>query len=286
MNAADPKPPKGVDLDHPSVARVYDYMLGGTANWAIDRELGDRLIGKVPLLRHIAIANRMFLNRAVRHLAKQGVRQFLDIGSGVPTVGNTHDVADEVSADSRVVYVDYEPVAVAHSQMILEEDGDPRRHAVVLADMREPDELWKTVAQTGILNLDEPVAVLLVAVLHIAQPGEDGTDVGPQAVARYRELMAPGSYLVLSHATDDGVPPQQAADMAAIKKMYDASGNTVVWRGREEVRDLMGDFEILEPGIEFTAAWRPEEVGDTFVPTIEFSTPGESVCYAGVARKP
>jgi hypothetical protein len=281
----DPIPPKGVDLDRPSIARVYDYYLGGTANWAIDRELGDRIHASVPLVKDMAIANRMFLNRAVRYLAKSGVRQFLDIGSGVPTVGNTHDVADEVSHDSRVVYVDHEPVAVAHSQMILEEDGDPRRHAVVLADMREPDHLWETVRETGILNLDEPMALLLVAVLHVAQPGPDGNDVGEQAVARYRDLMPGGSYLVISHATDDGVPPAQVANMAAIKKMYDASNNGVIWRPRTAVDALMGDFEVVEPGMTWTAAWRPEE-GGVGVPSIEFGTPSESVAWAGVARKP
>jgi hypothetical protein len=285
VNSADPIPPKGVDLDHPSVARVYDYYLGGTANWAIDRELGDRIAAKVPLVKSMAIANRMFLNRAVRHLAKLGVRQFLDIGSGVPTVGNTHDVADEISPDSRVVYVDYEPVAVAHSQMILEEDGDPRRQAVVLADMREPDRLWETVRATGILNLDEPVAVLLVAVLHVAQPGPDGNDIGEQAVARYRELMPSGSYLVISHATDDDVPPAQAAGMVDIKEMYDASNNGVIWRSHAEIDAMMGDFEVVEPGMTWTVAWRPEDSAKG-VPNIEFSTPGESICWAGVARKP
>jgi len=286
VSTADAIPPKGVDLDHPSVARVYDYYLGGTANWAIDRELGDRISARVPLVKSMAIANRTFLNRAVRHLAKSGVRQFLDIGSGVPTVGNTHDVADEVAPDSsRVVYVDYEPVAVAHSQMILEEDGDPRRHAVVLADMREPDRLWETVRNTGILNLDEPIAVLLVAVLHVAQPGPDGNDIGAEAVARYRELMPSGSYLVISHATDDGVPPEQVSGMAAIKQMYDASNNGVIWRPREEIDALMGDFELVEPGMTWTVAWRPED-SVRGVPNIEFSTPSESVAWAGVARKP
>ncbi|TDQ04322.1 SAM-dependent methyltransferase [Labedaea rhizosphaerae] len=283
--ASDPIPPKGVDLDHPSIARVYDYFLGGTANWAIDRELGDRLISRVPIIRDIAVANRMFLNRAVRYLAKAGVRQFLDIGSGVPTVGNTHEVADEIAPDSRVVYVDYEPVAVAHSQMILEEDGDPRRQAAILGDLREPDRVWETVAGLGILNLDEPVAVLMLAVLHAAQPGPDGEDVSAASVARYRELMAPGSYLVISHATDDGVSATRAEEMAAIKMMFDASSNGVLLRSRPEINAFMGDFELVEPGMTWTPDWHAEEPGGGVQP-IEIGTGPESAVWAGVARKP
>ncbi|HEX4700590.1 MAG TPA: SAM-dependent methyltransferase, partial [Pseudonocardiaceae bacterium] len=169
MNAADQEPaiPPGVDLEHPSVARVYDFYLGGTANWAIDREFGKKVLARFPLLRPIAKANRLFLHRAVRHLVRQGVRQFVDIGSGVPTMGNTHQIADELAPDCRVVYIDNEPVAVAHSQMLLDQNGDPERHAAINADLREPDELWQRVRDTDVLDLTQPVALLLVAVLHV-----------------------------------------------------------------------------------------------------------------------
>jgi hypothetical protein len=138
-----------VDVDRPSVARVYDYYLGGTANHPVDREFGEKVLADFPLLKPIALANRLFLHRVVRHLGRRGVSQFVDIGSGVPTMGSTHQVAGEISPDSRVVYVDYEPTAVAHSRTLLESSGDPRRHAVLHADLREPDELWRQVVESS-----------------------------------------------------------------------------------------------------------------------------------------
>ncbi|WP_431874794.1 SAM-dependent methyltransferase [Amycolatopsis sacchari] len=281
----DAFPPEGVDLEHPSVARVYDYLLGGDANWAIDRAFGDKVLAGFPVLQSVAISNRLYLHRAVRHLMRLGVRQFIDIGSGIPTMGNTHQVADEVSPDSRVVYIDNEPVAVAHSRYLLEKHGDPKRHAVVQADMRDPDGLWERVAETGVIDFEQPVAVLLVAVLHVQQPGHDGTDIGPQCVARYRELMSSGSYLVISQVTDEGVPDELADKLVELKAMYDASSNPVVWRKQSEIRDLLGDFELVEPGMTWTPLWHPEESSPNS-PELEFSTPEESVIWVGVGRKP
>jgi hypothetical protein len=286
MNAADQQPaPPGVDLEHPSVARVYDFYLGGTANWAIDREFGKKVLAQFPLLRPIAKANRVFLQRAVRHLVRQGVRQFVDIGSGVPTMGSTHEIADELSRDTKVVYVDNEPVAVAHSQMLLDQKGDTNRHAVINADLREPDELWQRVRETEVLDLAKPVALLLVAVLHVQQPGADGTDVGPAAVARYRQLVAPGSYLAISHITSEGVPAELDEKLVELKKMYDNRSSPVIWRTHDEIRDLFGDFPLAEPGLTWTTLWHPEETSPT-APVITFASPNESVIVAGVGRKP
>ncbi|WP_243769832.1 SAM-dependent methyltransferase [Amycolatopsis acidicola] len=281
----DPFPPEGVDLERPSVARVYDFLLGGSANWAIDREFGEKVLAGFPLLKSVAVANRLFLHRAVRHLVRLGVRQFVDIGSGIPTMGNTHQIADEVAADSRVVYVDNEPVAVAHSRYLLDNQGDPRRHAVVRGDMRDPDGLWEQVADTGVIDFAEPVALLLVAVLHIQQPGHDGTDIGPAAVARYRELLGSGSYLVISQVTDEGVPPELEDKLAELKEMYDRSTSPVVWRSQREIRALLGDFELVEPGMTWTPLWHPEESGPG-APVITFAQPEESVIWAGVGKKP
>jgi hypothetical protein len=281
----DPFPPQGVDLERPSVARVYDWYLGGNANWAIDREFGERVLSTFPLLRPIAIANRLFLDRVVRHLVRLGVRQFVDIGSGVPTMGNTHQVADEVAPDSRVVYIDYEPVAVAHSQVLLEKDGDPARHAVINADLRNPDRLWQRVIETGVINLEEPIALLVIAVLHVQQPDADGVDIGPRAMARYRELLPAGSYLAVSHLTDEGVPDDVAGKMVELKQMYDASSSPVIWRPHDEIRKLLGDFELVPPGMGWTQAWHPEENGPNS-PTIEFDQPNEAAIWAGVGRKP
>jgi hypothetical protein len=281
----DPFPPQGVDLERPSVARVYDWYLGGTANWAIDREFGERVLTTFPLLRPIAIANRLFLHRVVRHLVGLGVRQFVDIGSGVPTMGNTHQVADEIASDSRVVYIDHEPVAVAHSQVLLEEHGDPARHAAINADLRNPDQLWQRVIETGVINLEEPIALLAIAVLHVQQLGPDGVDIGPRAMARYRELLTPGSYLAISHLTDEGVPDDVADKLVELKQMYDTASSPVIWRKHADIAALFGDFELVPPGMGWTPDWHPEESGPNS-PVIEFERPNDAAIWAGVGRKP
>jgi S-adenosyl methyltransferase len=276
---------RGVDLDRPNVARVYDFYLGGTANWAVDREFGKRVIERYPVVRPIAMANRLFLHRVVRHLARLGVRQFVDIGAGVPTVGNTHSVADEIAPGSRVVYIDHEPVAVAHSTILLEQHGDPARHAAINADLRDPESLWERTMATGLINLDEPLAVLLIAVLHIGQPGPDGTDVTPDAVAQYRDLLPSGSYLAISHSTNDGLPEDVKKGQDEFYRLSNAGfRNGVIFRSRPEIEALFGDFELLEPGMCWTPQWHPEETGPNS-PVVEFGRPSESMIWAGVGRK-
>lgn len=289
---SDSVPPMGVNLDRPSVARVYDYYLGGTANWAIDRKFGDQVLEKIPLIKDIALANRQFLNRAVRYLVRQGVRQFLDIGAGVPTAGNTHQIADELAteeggpADARVVYVDNEPVAVAHAEALLDREGDDRRHAVIEADLRAPDDLWRKALETELLDTSEPIALLLIAVLHVQQPDHTGRDIGPDAVARLRTLLPAGSYLAISHATDDGVPPELARKMADMKALYDGSSSSrVVWRQREDVEALLGTFEVVEPGWSWTGEWHPEQSSPS-APDITFPAANYAIVWAGVGKKP
>lgn len=288
---SDPVSPPDVDLERPSIARVYDYFLGGTTNWAVDREFGDHVLARFPLLRDIALANRLFLHRAVRYLTKRGVRQFLDVGAGVPTEGNTHQVADDVRRDAgeepdvRVVYVDNEQVAVAHAAMLLNSEGDPARHAVVEADLREPEALWQKALETDLLDPDEPVALLLIAILHVRQPGADGNDIGPDAVARFRELLPRGSYLAISHVTDEGVPEELGDKLVELKRMYDESSSSdVIWRPRADVAALLGDFRLVEPGWTWTPEWHPEETGPG-VRTVTFRSPNESVIWAGVGEK-
>ncbi|HEX3589189.1 MAG TPA: SAM-dependent methyltransferase [Pseudonocardiaceae bacterium] len=282
----DPLLPPGVDLEHPSVARVYDYYLGGKANWAIDREFGKRVLSRFPLLRPIAKANRQFLHRSVRYLVRQGIRQFVDVGSGVPTMGPTHEVADELAPDTRVVYIDNEPVAVAHAEMLLDQQGDPDRHAAINADLRFPDAMWRQIAGTGVIDLDQPVAMLFIAVLHVHQTGADGEDVGARSLARFRELMVPGSSLAISHITSEGVPPRLEQNLAELKQMYDTSSSSnAIWRNHAEIRELFGDFEIAEPGLTWTPDWHPEETS-AHAPVISFGSANESVILAGVGRKP
>lgn len=267
-------PPHGVDLRNPSSARVYDFLLGGEYCYEADRRFGEQALSAFPKLRAIAKANRLFLHRVVRHLLRRGVRQFVDIGAGLPTMGHTHQVADVFApGESQVVYVDHEPVTVAHSRVLLDRDGDQQRHAAVHADLRDPDGLWRRVADTGVVDLDRPVAVLLVAVLHLRQTDSRGLDVGPWSVSRYRELSCPGSYLAISHFTD------QAGD-----RLDGFAELAAVWRSRREVEELFGDFELVEPGVTWTTSWHPEEAAPD-APHVEFGTPGESAMWAGVGRK-
>lgn len=286
-NTTDPHqfPPQGVDLERPSVARIYDYFLGGDTNWAIDREFGDRVLEVMPLLRPISRTNRQFLARAVRHLMRQGVRQFIDLGAGVPTMDHTHSVADAFEPDTaRVVYVDHEPVAVALSQVLLEEQGDRTRHTAINGDIRAVPRLWRQIMETGLIDLTQPVALLMIALLHGQQRDEHGHDIGNQIVAQYRELLPIGSYLAISHATDDGVPPEAAEQLSQVKKLYDASGSPAIWRPREEIASLFGDFELVEPGLTWVPLWHPEE-GGTSVPDVTLRDPSESVIWAGIGRK-
>jgi O-methyltransferase involved in polyketide biosynthesis len=283
---SDPGPYAGLDLTHPSAARVYDYLLGGSANWAIDREFGQRIIDRLPLSKDMVLANRVFLNRVVRHLTRLGVRQFVDIGAGVPTAGNTHQVAEQIAPDTRVVYVDNEPVAVAHAEIILNREGDPDRHAIINADLREPDELWHRARDTGILDFDQPIALLMIAVLHFFHPGPDGLDCGPASVARYRELLSPGSYLAISHLTDDGIPGDLVTRLDDVRKMYESSvSSRILYRTRAEINALFGDFQLLDPGTVWTPQWHPEDSG-SLAPNVEFSTPEQAAVWAGLARKP
>lgn len=288
---SEPIRPMGVDLNRPSAARLYDYYLGGTANWAIDRQLGDQVHAKVPMVKGFALANRQFLNRAVRYLVRQGVRQFLDIGAGVPTAGNTHEVADELATDegrtpnTRVVYVDNEPVAVAHAEALLDQEGDDRRHAVIEADLRDPDDVWLKAMETELLDTSEPIALLLVAVLHFQQPDTTGRDVGPDAVAHLRELLPTGSYLVISHLTDDGVPSDIAQQVADLKALYDTSSSSnIVLRRQEDIEALLGDFDVVEPGWSWTGEWHPEQ-GSATAPPITFREASHAAVRAGVGKK-
>jgi hypothetical protein len=280
-------PLRDVDLERPSVARVYDYYLGGSTNWAVDREFGDRVLAEFPLVRDIALANRLFLHRLVRHLVvSRGIRQFVDIGSGVPTMGHAHQVADEVAPGAaRVVYVDHEPVAVAHSRLLLEDHGDAARHAAVQADLRDPDDLWRRVLATNVIDTAQPMALLLMAVLHVRQPDPTtDQDIGQAVVAHYRDLLPPGSYLALSHFTDDHVPPDVRTGLARLKQLYDAAGNPVIWRTREQIAALFGDFEMVDPGLVWTPLWHPEN-SSASARTVAFDSPNRSSVLAGVALR-
>lgn len=284
-------PPVDVRLETPSVARVYDYYLGGTTNWEVDRSFGDRVLDRFPLMRRIAFVHRLFLNRAVGYLLRHGVTQFLDVGSGVPSAGATHEIADDwavhcgVRPDARVVYVDNDPVAAAYGQLILAEGGDRRRHAMVQADLRDPEDLWAQALETDLLDRSRPIGLLLVGFLHLEQRDARGNDVGADSVAKLRELLPLGSCVAISHVTGDGVPGAVRRTLDGLKVVYDQSGGGAVsWRSRAGIQALRGDWRDVSPGWTSAVDWRPEDTGPT-APLIGLPEGAKAVIWAGVARK-
>lgn len=191
--------PPEVDTKHANVARVYDYLVGGTHNFLADQDVGRAIIAVEPNARAIFRANRAFLGRAVRYLASAGIRQFLDVGSGIPTEGNVHEVAQRAAPDARVVYADFDPVAIAHSKAILA--GNPAA-AAIESDLRDPETVLAQAEATGLIDLGQPVALLLVAVVHFVHDDEDPW----RLVGVLKDALAPGSYLALTHGTEEGKP--------------------------------------------------------------------------------
>ena len=244
--------PPGVDTKRANVARVYDYMLGGTHNFPADQAVGRMITAVEPNARGIARANRAFLGRAVRFLADSGIRQFLDIGSGIPTEGNVHEVAEKAAPGSRVVYADIDPVAIAHSTALL---AGKSNAVIVEGDVREPEKILADDRVNGLIDFSQPAGLLLVAVLHFITDAENPARI----VATLRDALAPGSYLVLSHGTTEDRPTVARA----AEKVYDqAVAAPLRMRSRAELLPLFEGFELLEPGLVPMPYWRPDP-GDT-----------------------
>lgn len=239
--------PPEVDLDRPSPARIYDYMLGGSHNFAVDREMAEQVLAAAPQVRLAAHANRAFLRRAVEYLVGAGIRQFLDIGSGVPTVGNVHEVAKRRAGDTRVVYVDIDPVAVAHSEAIVA--GDPNV-AVLRADARDPDSILDHPVVTGLLDLERPVAVLLVGLLHFIPDAADPI----RMLGRYLGRVPSGSYLVISQVTK---PERLTPEQQAASDRYQQT-TPVALRTPAEIAAFFTGLDLVEPGLVDSFEWRPE----------------------------
>ncbi|MEU4805936.1 SAM-dependent methyltransferase [Actinosynnema sp. NPDC023587] len=259
--------PASVDVGTPSSARVYDYLLGGGHNFAADRTMAERLAGVLPV-RDMARLNRSYLRRVVVTLVEAGITQFLDLGSGIPTVGNVHEVAQDANPECRALYVDVEPVAVTHAELLL---ADNPRAAAVLADLRDPDAVFDA-PQTRLLDFDRPVGVLAMSVLHFVPDSDDPWGV----LARYRDRLAPGSYLALSHFTSDLMPRAAAAGA----DLFGQASDQVTPRSRAAVLALMAGFDLVEPGLVHTPEWRPE------VPEDVPEDLGRASMYAVVGRKP
>ena len=244
----EPRVPEGVDVTRPSIARIYDYLLFGKDNFAADRAAADRLMESRLDPRRLALANRGFLRRAVRFLARQGISQFLDLGSGLPTSPSVHEVAREVIADARVVYVDHDPIVVAHNDALLAtRDGV----VTIRADVRDPDAVIGHEALARCLDFGRPVAVLLLSVLHFISPEEDA----PGIIARFREHMAPGSYLAISIGTSDGADPEMLANAT---ETYADARMPFTLRSRAQIMDLFKGFDLVEPGLVSLPDWRPD----------------------------
>lgn len=263
--------PEGIDVNRPSAARMYDYWLGGSHNFAVDREIARSVTSLVPDTALIMRANRAFLHRAVRFLVEQGIRQFLDLGSGIPTLGNVHEVAQKAAPESRVAYVDIDPVAVAHSRHIL---ADNPNAIVIGEDLRHTDAILHHPQVRELLDFDQPMAVLMMAVLHFVPETDD-----PYGVVRhFVDATAAGSFLALSHGTADGIPLTEEQTGQGLELMG-RTPTPVHTRSRAEVERIFEPVDLVEPGIVWSVQWRPEH------PDEVVDQPERCCTYVGVGQK-
>lgn len=250
--------PSGIDVNIPNVARVYDYILGGKDNFAADRAAAEQVVKAFPETREGAQRHREFLGTVVRYLAGEaGIRQFVDIGAGLPTQKNVHEVAQEINPDARVVYIDNDPIVCVHGRALL---ANSPTVAMIQADLRDVDELWDRTLATGLINPDEPIAVLMFAILHfLDDPGE--------LVANIRRRMVPGSYLGISHMVRR---PGREDDVDKVSEVYSETAPDFKARTVEEIKAFFGDFELL-----------PQE---QFIP-VQVLARFSSIGFSAVARK-
>jgi S-adenosyl methyltransferase len=262
--------PPEIDTTKANIARVYDYWLGGSHNFRADQDVARAMIAVDPNIRAMMRANRAFLGRAVRYLIREaGIRQFLDIGSGIPTEQNVHEVAQAAASGSRVIYVDNDEVAVAHSRLMLEDNPDA---TVIQADLREPAKILADPETQLLIDFTQPVALLLLAVLHFVPDEADPA----QIMATLREAVPPGSYLVICHACRD-VKPDTADNATAVYTSRVAAQLRV--RTRDEIAALFEGFTLVEPGLVWIPEWRPDSPAD--VP----EHPEQFWALVGVARR-
>ena len=258
----------------PNPARIYDYFLGGKDNFPADREVAEQVVAIAPVARDIVEDNRAFLRRAVRLLAGEaGIRQFIDLGSGLPTQGNVHEIAQAVAPDARVVYVDNDAMVVTHSRALLAGDNT----AAIEADLRDPDSVMRHQEVRELIDFDQPIALLLMAILHFVPDDEDPYGI----VARFRDALPAGSYLALSHGTRDiparpDMSPEAMAEMGAkVERLYQLTTASLVTRTHAQVERFFDGFDLLDPGLVEIQLWRPDEA-DALLP---------GGFYGGVGRK-
>jgi O-methyltransferase involved in polyketide biosynthesis len=267
----DPEPPHEINTNVAHSARVYDYWLGGKDNFPADRELAELMIQAIPTMREMAMANRAFMGRAVRHLVEEaGIRQILDLGTGIPTSPNVHEIAQAAAPGTRVVYVDNDPIVLAHARALLTSQ-DAGETAFIMGDLREPKSILDHPTLTETLDLTRPVAVVLVGVLMYFRDSDSPNPF--EMVATLMEPMPSGSHLAITHPTPDFSPEDTAKAAAAAE----AAGITLVPRTKAEVERFFTGLELVDPGVTPMLAWRPDEPP---------ADPRAAYYWAGVARKP
>jgi hypothetical protein len=259
--------PSGIDTSRPSVARMYDYYLDGKDNFAIDRDAVGRVEKAMPDVRQVALENRAFLRRAVRFMAEAGIRQYIDIGAGLPTAGNTHEVAQRAAPGSRVVYVDNDPMVLAHGRALLATD---RSTTVIGADMRRPGDVLEHPEARRLIDLEQPVGILLIAMTHFLLESERDEVMGALG-----DAVASGSHLAITHVTGD-VHPRAAVD--GVERVYRTTPTPIYFRPQAEVERFFDGFKLVEPGLVMLDKWRPDPDEVTVAPT--------GWLYGGVGRKP
>ena len=255
--------------DIPSAARIYDYLLGGKDNYPADRAAAESMIAQLPNVRLAVQWNRAFLRRVVRYLVGEaGLRQIVDIGAGLPTAGNTHEIALDASPDAKVVYVDHDPVVLAHARNMLQ--GIPHA-AIIEQDLLEPDAILADPVLRGMIDFTEPVAFLYLSILHFVSDEADPAGI----IARLLRPFPSGSYVAISHATPDTVP-----EVSDVERVFDEATEQAHVRTRASIAKLVEGMEIIEPGLAWPPEWRPDP-GDE-IPV----NAAESYYCVVVARKP
>ncbi len=251
LTARNPVPGE-IDTSRPNVARIYDYLLGGKDNFAADREAARRLLEATPHMAGVVRDNRSFIGRVVRYLAGDaGIRQFIDLGGGLPTQTNVHDMARKAAPDARVAYIDNDPVVWSHGQALLADGGQV---TMAHADLRDPDAVLRHPDVLRLIDLAQPVAVVCASVLHFVAGEEDPHRI----IAGYRDHLAPGSYLAISHGTT-GTAEEDPDDLVgSVTTVYRQASAQLHVRSLPEIQRFFDGFELIEPGVVWISEWRPD----------------------------
>ncbi len=263
-----------IDITKPSAARMYDLYLGGQNHFAVDTMFAERMYALCPFLTDWAVHNRGFLQRAARFCAQQGIGQFLDLGSGIPTEGNTHQIVREINPDAHVVYVDNDLMAVNQSVGLLERDGTTTA-TIIEADLRDPESILNHNKTQRLIDFDQPLALMIVSVLPFVPPRDNPHEL----MARYRKALPSGSYLALSHVSVEEAGPEARDQVAAVANAYVETTDPITMRGREEFHSFFGSFSILDPGVVYAPDWRPDQ-------PVNFEDPARPCNFAAVGHKP